>query len=79
LIARALLFPGQYRRVDAFKVFGMQAAQLVYGIVPMLVIAGIIEGFFSPSPVIPAPIKYLAGSALLWSLVFYCTRRKPQS
>jgi uncharacterized membrane protein SpoIIM required for sporulation len=79
LIARALLFPGQYHRVDAFKVFGMQAAQLVYGIVPMLVIAGTIEGFFSPSPAIPEPIKYLAGSALLWGLVFYCTRRKPQS
>jgi hypothetical protein len=47
--------------------------------VPMLVIAGTIEGFFSPSPAIPEPIKYLAGSALLWGLVFYCTRRKPQS
>lgn len=77
LIARALVFPGQYRRIDAFKVYGQQAAQLVFGIVPMLVIAGIIEGFFSPSPIIPEPFKYLAGSGLLWLLILYCSRRRP--
>jgi uncharacterized membrane protein SpoIIM required for sporulation len=77
LIARALVFPGQYRRIDAFKVYGQQAAQLVFGIVPMLVIAGIIEGFFSPSPIIPESFKYLAGSGLLWLLILYCSRRPP--
>jgi uncharacterized membrane protein SpoIIM required for sporulation len=77
LIARALAFPGQYRRIDAFKVYGQQVAQLVFGIVPMLVIAGIIEGFFSPSPIIPEPFKYLAGSGLLWLLILYCSRRPP--
>ncbi|NES45945.1 stage II sporulation protein M [Moorena sp. SIO2C4] len=41
LIARAILFPGQYRRVDALKFYGSQAAQLMFGIVPMLIIAGI--------------------------------------
>ncbi|WP_239651531.1 stage II sporulation protein M [Neosynechococcus sphagnicola] len=48
LIARALLFPGIYRRADALRYYGQQAAQLVYGIIPLLVVAGIIEGFFSP-------------------------------
>lgn len=77
LIARALVFPGQYRRIDAFKICGLQAAQLVFGIVPMLVIAGIIEGFFSPSPIVPEPLKYLVGSGLLWLLISYCSRRRP--
>ncbi|MGI0491922.1 stage II sporulation protein M [Alkalinema pantanalense CENA528] len=77
LIARALLFPGQYRRVDAFKIYGTQAAQLVYGIVPMLVIAGTIEGFFSPSPIVPSPLKYLAGLLLLIGLIVYCRQRTP--
>lgn len=76
LIARAILFPGQYRRSDALKVYGIQAAQLVFGIVPMLVIAGIIEGFFSPNPIIPEPIKYLTGIILLTLLVIYCSRQK---
>jgi uncharacterized membrane protein SpoIIM required for sporulation len=71
LIAKALLFPGEYRRVDAFKVYGNQAAQLMFGIVPLLLIAGTIEGFFSPSPAIPAPFKYLVGIGLLFGLIAY--------
>lgn len=76
LIARALLFPGQYRRPDALKFYGFQAAQLVFGIVPMLVIAGVIEGFFSPNPAIPDFIKYLTGSVLFFLLIIYGSRPK---
>lgn len=76
LIARAILLPGKYRRADALKYYGSLAVQLVFGIVPMLIIAGTIEGFFSPSPVIPAPFKYLAGAGLFALLVMYLNRRK---
>ncbi|MBW4472405.1 MAG: stage II sporulation protein M [Stenomitos rutilans HA7619-LM2] len=71
LLARALLFPGEYRRSEALKLYGAQAAQLVYGIVPMLVIAGLIEGFFSPNPAIPDLLKYVAGTVLLVALLWY--------
>ncbi len=40
LLARAILFPGKYRRGDALKFYGSQAVQLVFAIVPMLIIAG---------------------------------------
>ncbi|NEO17309.1 MULTISPECIES: stage II sporulation protein M [unclassified Moorena] len=76
LIARAILFPGQYRRVDALKFYGSQAAQLMFGIVPMLIIAGIIEGFLSPSPLVPSFLKYLVGIGLFSLLVIYCSSRK---
>lgn len=76
LIAKAILFPGKYRRRDALKFYGSQAAQLVFGIVPMLVIAGTIEGFFSPNPSIPDPLKYLAGMGLFVLLVMYCGRKR---
>lgn len=78
LIARAILFPGKYRRMEALKYYGSQAAQLVFGIVPMLVIAGTIEGFFSPNPVIPSPIKYVVGIGIFALLVIYCSCRKPK-
>lgn len=78
LLARAILLPGKYRRIDALKVYGLQAAKLVYGIVPMLIIAGMIEGFLSPSPLIPAPVKYLGGTLLFAALVRYCLSNKPQ-
>jgi len=71
LIGRALLFPGRWGRGTALQIYGAQAAQLVYGIVPLLVIAGVIEGFFSPSEAIPAGLKYLVGLALLSNLVWY--------
>jgi uncharacterized membrane protein SpoIIM required for sporulation len=76
IIARAIFFPGKYRRADAMKFYGTQAAQLVFGIVPMLVIAGTIEGFFSPNPAIPDPLKYLAGIGLFAVLVMYCSKRR---
>ena len=76
LIGKALVFPGEYRRIDALKMNGIKAAQLLFGIVPMLLIAGTIEGFFSPSPIIPSPIKYLFGTGLFCLLILYCLRRK---
>jgi uncharacterized membrane protein SpoIIM required for sporulation len=74
LIAKGLLFPGRYRRRDALRIYGLQAAQLVMGIVPMLLLAGTIEGFFSPQTVIPSPIKYLAGTGLFMLLILYTLR-----
>jgi uncharacterized membrane protein SpoIIM required for sporulation len=78
LLARAILFPGKYRRADALKFYGMQAANLVFGIVPMLIIAGMIEGFVSPQPAIPDVVKYAIGTGLFIGLVGYLSR-KPRS
>lgn len=77
LIARGILFPGQYRRMDAIKVHSLKAAQLMFGVIPMLVVAGGIEGFFSPSPLVPDPLKYFAGIGLFIALVRYCSRKRP--
>lgn len=76
LIARGLLFPGAYRRSEALKISGVKAAQLLFGIVPLLFIAGVIEGFISPNPSIPDPFKYLLGLILFTLLLSYCNRKK---
>jgi uncharacterized membrane protein SpoIIM required for sporulation len=75
LIGRGLVFPGQYRRRDALRIYGLQAAQLVMGIVPMLFLAGIIEGFFSPQTAIPDVLKYLVGIGIFTSFMLYSQRR----
>lgn len=75
LLARAVVFPGRYKRLAALKLYGAKAIQLMFGVVPMLIIAGGIEGFFSPSPMVPAPVKYVAGLSLLWGLLLYLRRR----
>ena len=56
LIGTALLMPGDLTRADALKSRGMEAVRLIIGCIPLLVIAGIIEGFISPQP-IPSAIK----------------------
>ncbi|NJR52324.1 MAG: stage II sporulation protein M [Leptolyngbyaceae cyanobacterium CSU_1_3] len=76
LIARGILLPGKFRRVDALKYYGLQAAQLVCGVVTLLVIAGTIEGFFSPNPAIPDLLKYITGMVLLMLLISYCSLKR---
>ena len=76
LIAKAILLPGKYSRLNAIKRHTCQAIQLLFAIVPMLIIAGIIESFFSPNPNIPNPIKYLTGIGLFLLLIIYF-RQKP--
>jgi uncharacterized membrane protein SpoIIM required for sporulation len=76
LIGQGMIFPGKYKRIDAFKINGTKAAQLLMGIIPMLIMAGTIEGFFSPSPLIPSLIKYLVGTSIFCLLVLYCSRKK---
>jgi uncharacterized membrane protein SpoIIM required for sporulation len=79
LLRKSLFFPVKYRRLDAIKLHGSQAIQLVFGIVPMLIIAGIIEGFFSSNPTIPNPIKYLTGLCLSAILIVYFRRKSVSS
>lgn len=76
LLARGILLPGAYSRRDALRIYGLRAVQLLYGVVALLVIAGVIEGFFSPQTWIPNGIKYAVGIALFMGLVQYCRRRR---
>jgi uncharacterized membrane protein SpoIIM required for sporulation len=75
LLARGLLFPGAYRRGDALRLYGLQGMQLMYGVVPLLVIAGAIEGFISPNPAIPDFFKYLVGAGIFTQFVAYCSKK----
>lgn len=60
MIGYSLWNPKDLSRTDALKTAGLKAVKLVFGCACLLVIAGIIEGFLSPSN-IPAPIKFATG------------------
>jgi uncharacterized membrane protein SpoIIM required for sporulation len=68
-LAHGVLFPGLYRRRDSVAHAGAEASRLVAGIVPLLAIAGTLEGFFSPSAA-PVWLKFTFG-AILFSLLLY--------
>lgn len=61
MIGDAVLRPGMRSRSDALSDASRVAIQLVLGAVPLLVIAGTIEGFFSPSDA-PEALKFLVGA-----------------
>lgn len=45
--------PGDLRRIDALVTNGLLAVKLIMGCVPMLIVAGLIEGFVSPAHISP--------------------------
>jgi uncharacterized membrane protein SpoIIM required for sporulation len=72
----ALVMPGDMTRGDALKSHGMEAVRLIVGCIPLLVVAGIIEGFISPAPINPL-IKFAIGGitgVALYSYLFLAGR-----
>lgn len=69
-IARGLLFPGLLPRKESLAQAGGRGAQLLLGTIPMLVIAGVIEGFFSPSNA-PVAMKFTLAAVLFPALLRY--------
>jgi uncharacterized membrane protein SpoIIM required for sporulation len=53
VLARAIYAPGDLPRRDALQIAGGEAARLMVGVIVMLVIAGLIEGFITPQPIHP--------------------------
>lgn len=74
-IARGMLFPGLLPRRESLARAGGRAAQLLLGTIPMLLVAGSIEGFISPSA-IPARLKYLLAAVLFMALAAYLNRAR---
>jgi uncharacterized membrane protein SpoIIM required for sporulation len=69
----AMLFPGTLRWKDSIAQGGLEATRLVAGIIPLLVIAGCLEGFFSPSHA-PVWLKFTVGGMLFTLLNLWLFR-----
>ena len=68
MIGYALVNPGDLTRSQALKKKGMEAAKIVIGCACFLVIAGIIEGFLSPSSL---PVAVKVGTGVLTGIAMY--------
>jgi uncharacterized membrane protein SpoIIM required for sporulation len=78
-LASGLLFPGMLRRRDALALAGGESIRLLSGTIPMLVIAGILEAFLSPTHA-PLAIKFSVSAVLLTGLCLWLSeggREKP--
>jgi uncharacterized membrane protein SpoIIM required for sporulation len=68
LIGYSMINPGDLTRAQALKKNGLDAARLAIGCACVLVVAGIIEGFISPSR-LPAWVKF--GTGILTGIAMY--------
>lgn len=75
-LASAFVAPGDLSRSDALRIRGAQALRIVLFCIPCLMVAGLIEGFVSPSDV-PWAVKLAVGlvtGTALWSYLLFAGR-----
>ncbi len=70
IIGYAIINPGNLSRADALKKKGLESVRLMIGCAAILVLAGIIEGFLSPSS-LPAWVKYGTGISTGAAMIAY--------
>ena len=70
LLAAGILAPGRVRRREALRRNGRRAAILIVGVATMLVIAAMIEGFFSPQK-FPETARLMFGGLTAVAMVLY--------
>lgn len=61
-IGKAMIDPGERSRGAAVREHAQVAVQLLLGCAPFMVAIGIVEGFVSPGPFFPWPLKALTGA-----------------
>lgn len=74
----SILSPGFLRRRDSLTLAAGEAVRLLLGCIPLLVLAGVIEGFISPAEGLAWPVKWgvgLGSGALLYSYLLLAGRR----
>jgi uncharacterized membrane protein SpoIIM required for sporulation len=69
-LGAGLLFPGILQRKDALALAGSESVRLISGTVPMLIVAGLLEAFLSPTHA-PLALKFAVCVCLLTGLGFW--------
>lgn len=76
-IGYSLINPGRYKRLSALRLSAAEALKLMGAAAPMLVIAGIIEGFFTPLDIDPYVKLMFAAATGIITAGYFLIGRKP--
>lgn len=71
LLGKGVLLPGPYKRSDSIRMAAKESFILFAGCVPLLLIAGTIEGFISPRTDLSPETKFAVSLATLALLLLY--------
>ncbi|MEM7799111.1 MAG: stage II sporulation protein M [Chloroflexota bacterium] len=78
MLGWAMVRPGMLSRRDALVIAARKAVKLIVGCVPILVVAGLIEGFISPADGVPWQVKWAVGigtGLILYTYLIFSGRR----
>jgi uncharacterized membrane protein SpoIIM required for sporulation len=70
VLAQGIFLPGQLSRREALRFHGLESLQLALGAGAMLFVAALIEGYFSPLPILSG-VKYITGAGLWFLVIAY--------
>jgi len=79
MLGWAILRPGLMRRRDALAAAARNSVRLLGGAIPWLIVAGVVEGFISPSETIAWPVKWAVGvgsGLVMYSYLFLAGRER---
>lgn len=71
IIAKSILIPGEYTRKNALIAGAKKSVSMVLGVIVMLIIAGTIEGFFTPLNISPVTKLVFAGCTFIILAVYF--------
>lgn len=74
MLGHALIAPGQLRRSEALRIKARIAVKIIYGATLFLIIAAMLEAFWSSSSVIPAAVKYAVATLFWGGVALYLLR-----
>lgn len=77
VIARGIVAPGRFSRSYAVKHAGQRALRLFAPTIPLLVAAGLIEGYVSPHASTPVRLAFAGTSAVIMIIWFGWVGRRP--
>lgn len=78
MIGKAIVLPGHFTRADSLRQTARQAVQMVLGLIPLLVSAGLIEGFVTGLD-LPNTLKWPFVLATAIGLLLYFGQRRGQA
>jgi uncharacterized membrane protein SpoIIM required for sporulation len=77
-VGKSVLLPGRRTRVGALELAARETSVIVFGAAIMLVIAAVIEAFWSSAPWVTATAKFVC-AAFCWFLVLCFFARRPHA
>jgi len=76
MIASAVVRPGDLTRRDALKIKAAPAMKISLGSIPILIIAGLIEGFVTPLQISPwIKLVFAVFTGIMLAYYIYCGSR----